>query len=237
MNDLSLGPIRRTSLSGSVARAAGRSWAARCSESDSGSLAENVGLRRHTPRIIHRLAGSQATCVGSSSFVASVILIRMSEQGKRVGRPRQWASEAERKRAYRSRKAAELADPLRQRQAAQDARTEAAIERSAATAAHLQAERWRRKAMAAEKRADAAEKRADAAEQRAVREAAAAHRFLAERDEARRLLRRKLQWAKHAGAAHLDSQELLAMVAELYAELTRLRKEIATLRRTVSSGR
>jgi flagellar motor switch/type III secretory pathway protein FliN len=154
----------------------------------------------------------------------------VSEQVKRVGRPRQWASEAERKRAYRSRKAAEIADPLRQRQAAQDARTEAAIERSTATAANLQAERWRRKAKAAEKRADTAE-------QRAVREAAAAQRFLAERDESRRLLRRKLQWAKHAGAAHLDSQELLAMVAELYAELARLRKEIATLRRTVSSGR
>jgi hypothetical protein len=96
-----------------------------------------------------------------------------------------------------------------------------------ATAANLVAERWRRKAKAAEKRADVAE-------QRAVREAAAAQRFLAERDEARRLLRRKLQWAKHAGAAHLDTQELLAMVAELYAELARLRKEIATLRRTVS---
>jgi hypothetical protein len=151
----------------------------------------------------------------------------VSEQVKRVGRPRQWPSEAERKRAYRSRKAAELADPLRQRQAAQDARTEAANERSMATAANLVAERWRRKAKAAEKRADVAE-------QRAVREAAAAQRFLAERDEARRLLRRKLQWAKHAGAAHLDTQELLAMVAELYAELARLRKENATLRRTVS---
>jgi hypothetical protein len=152
----------------------------------------------------------------------------VSEQVKRVGRPRQWATEAERKRAYRSRRAAELADPLVQRRAAQDARREAATERAAADTARRQAEHWRRKA-------EAAEKRAVAAERRAIRESAAAQRFLAERDEARRVLRRKLQWAKDAGASHLDPQELLALVAELYAELAKLRKEIAGRRRTVPS--
>jgi hypothetical protein len=147
----------------------------------------------------------------------------MSEQVRSVGRPRQWASEAERKRAYRARRAAELVDPIGQREAAQEARREAAGQRSAAEDARREAERWRRKAVAAERRAEAAERRA-------VRESAAAQRFLAERDEARRLLRRKLQWAKHAKDARLDAQELLALVAELYAELARLRKELSTLR-------
>jgi hypothetical protein len=58
---------------------------------------------------------------------------------------------------------------------------------------------------------------------------------LAERDEARRLLRRKLQWAKHVEDGRLDAQELLALVAELYAELARLRKEVSTLRATRST--
>lgn len=147
----------------------------------------------------------------------------MSEQVKRVGRPRQWAAEADRKRAYRARKAAELAEPLMQRQAAQTARREVAEQQAVADRALQEAERWRR-------RAAAAEKRADTAERRAVRESAAAQRFLAERDEARRLLRRKLQWAKHAKDAGLDAQELLALVAELYAELAELRKEVTTLR-------
>ena len=67
-------------------------------------------------------------------------------------------------------------------------------------------------------------------ERRAVRKSAAARRFLAGRDEARRLLRRKLQWAKHLKEGRLDPQELLALVAELYAELAKLRKEVSTLR-------
>jgi len=150
----------------------------------------------------------------------------VSEQVKRVGRPRQWASEAERKRAYRERKAAELADPLGQRRTAQDARREAATQRSAAEAARQESDQWRRKAAAAEKRIATAERRA-------VREKAAALRLLAERDEARRLFRRKLQWAKHAEQARLDPPELLALVAELYAELAKLRTEVSMLRRKV----
>lgn len=147
----------------------------------------------------------------------------MSEQVKQVGRPRQWASEADRKRAYRARKAAELADPNLQRQAAQEARRQAVAQQAMAHVARQEADRWRRKAAAAEKRAETAERRA-------VRESAAAQRFVAERDEARRLLRRKLQWASHAQDAHLDAPELLALVAELYAELSKLRKELSTLR-------
>jgi len=147
----------------------------------------------------------------------------VSEQVKQVGRPRQWASEADRKRAYRARKAAELAEPLVQRRAAQDARRQLVAQRAVADAALQEAERWRRKAAAAEKRAETAERRA-------VRESAAAQRFVAERDEARRLLRRKLQWASHARDAQLDAPELLALVAELYAELSKLRKELSALR-------
>ncbi|MCA1683880.1 MAG: hypothetical protein LC708_01940, partial [Actinobacteria bacterium] len=121
------------------------------------------------------------------------------------------------------RRAAELADPLEQRRTAQEARREAAVALSAAEGAREEADRWRRKATATEKRARTAE-------QRAVREKAAAQRLLAERDEARRLLRRKLQWAKHAEGLRRDPDALLALVAELYAELTNLRKEVSALR-------
>lgn len=147
----------------------------------------------------------------------------MSEQVRRVGRPRQWASEAERKRAYRARKAAELAEPLVQRKAAQDARREVAAQLAVAEVARQEAERWRR-------RAAAAEKRAGVAERRAAREKAAARRLLVERDDARRLLRRKLQWASHAEGLRRDPDALLALVAELYAELAKVRKEASTLR-------
>lgn len=152
-----------------------------------------------------------------------VILTHMSEQVNRVGRPRIWEDEAARKRAYRRRRAAELADPLRQRQSAQDAHREAAAERSAAETARQEAERWRRKAATAEKRAATAERRA-------IREKTAAQRLLAERDEARRLLRRKLHWATHAEDLRRDPEALLALVAELYAEVSKLRKENTLLR-------
>ena len=147
----------------------------------------------------------------------------VSEQVKRVGRPRKWADEAERKRAYRARRAAELADPLTQRRAAQAAHREVDAQRAATEAARQEAARWQRRAVAAEKRASVADRRA-------VREKAAAQRLLAERDEARRLLRRKLQWAKHAEDLRRDPDALLVLVAELYAELARLRKEASTLR-------
>lgn len=173
--------------------------------------------------IIHRLAGSYATCVGNAISSRPTILILVTEQVKPVGRPRQWASEADRKRAYRARRATELADPLGQRRVAQDARREAATQRSAAEAARQEADRWRRKALVSEKRAVAAERRA-------VRDRAAAQRSVAERDEARRLLRRKLHWANHADHLRTDPDALLALVAELYAELTKLRKEVSVLR-------
>ena len=76
----------------------------------------------------------------------------------------------------------------------------------------------------------AGEKRAVAAERRAVREKAAAQRSVADRDDARRLLRRKLYSAKDAEHLRTDPDALLALVAELYAELTKLRKEVSMLR-------
>jgi len=59
---------------------------------------------------------------------------------------------------------------------------------------------------------------------------AATTRAFAERDEARRLLRRKLQWAKHAEELRGDPDALLALVAELYQELADLRKQLASAR-------
>lgn len=151
------------------------------------------------------------------------ILIHMSEQDRRVGRPRRWSSDAERKRAYRQRRAAELADPLQLREAARAARSAAAETRSVADTAQRELERWRRKAAAAERRTGAAERKF-------ATERARAQRLVAERDEARRLLRRKLQWARHAEGLRRDPDALLALVAELYRELEKLRKEVSRLR-------
>ena len=150
----------------------------------------------------------------------------MSEQVRRPGRPRKWEDEAARKRAYRQRRAAELARPLELREAARVARAEATRSGAAAGAARQEAERWQAKAVAAFRRAEAAE-------QRAAKESERSQQLVGQRDEARRLLRRKLQWAKHAEGLRKDPDALLVLVAELYAELEKLRKEVSTLRQQV----
>jgi hypothetical protein len=147
----------------------------------------------------------------------------VSEQLRRAGRQRKWSSEAERKREYRQRRAAELAVPIELREAARAARTEAAESRRTAETAVRDANRWRA-------RAGSAERRAEAVERKLAAEKVRAQRLVAERDEARRLLRRKLQWAKHAEGLRRDPDALLALVAELYAELEKLRKEVSRLR-------
>lgn len=107
--------------------------------------------------------------------------------------------------------------------AAQSAASDARAEAAAATA---EAERWRR-------RAQAAEKDAKAARVQARRERQRAQRSTAERDEAQRLLRRKLQMAGRAAdtpAIRDDPAALLAIIAELHPELERLRRENKRLR-------
>lgn len=79
-------------------------------------------------------------------------------------------------------------------------------------------------------KAAATERRAGMAEWKLAAERVRARRLVAERDEARRLLRRKLQWARHAEELRRDPDALLALVAELYPELERLRKEVSRLR-------
>lgn len=163
----------------------------------------------------------------SRSFVASDIVPAMTTQPKRPpGRPRKWDSEAERTRAYRARKAAELADPLAQREAAKTAAAEAVQAKEAAGAGRADAERWRRRAERAN--ADVARARHQAAQARER-----AQQAIAERDEARRLLTRKLQNARHAAAIPAvrdNPNELLAIIAELYPELDRVRQENKKLR-------
>ncbi|MEO7198344.1 MAG: hypothetical protein ABIZ50_07705 [Solirubrobacterales bacterium] len=44
-------------------------------------------------------------------------------------------------------------------------------------------------------------------------------------------MRRKLHWATHAEGLRGDPDALLALVAELYAEVSKLRKENSLLRR------
>ncbi len=139
------------------------------------------------------------------------------------GRPRRWPSEAERKRAYRQRRAAELADPLTLREDARAARAEAATARAEAVAARREAERWQTRAVIAQRRAYQATERARAASQ-------AAKAARAERDEARQLLTSKLQWAKHPDVLRHEPDALLALVADLYKELTELRRQLREFR-------
>jgi predicted nucleic acid-binding Zn-ribbon protein len=147
------------------------------------------------------------------------------------GRPRKWASEAERKRAYRQRRAAELADPLALRDDARAARADAAQARAEAAAARQEVERWKTRAVVAQRRAHQASERARTASQ-------AAKAARAERDEARQLLTSKLQWAKHPDVLRHDPDALLALVAELYMELTELRRQFKDFRtlKPVSPG-
>ena len=141
--------------------------------------------------------------------------------GRRRGRPRTWANEAERSRAYRARKSTELAEPARLRAAAKAAQAATAQARRQSQARVTEAQRWQR-------RAQAAQRDATKAREQARRARARAQRSTAERDDARRLLRRKLQWAKRVSAmpgVRDDPQALLAIVAELHQELARLRRE------------
>jgi hypothetical protein len=151
----------------------------------------------------------------------------MSEATPTRGRPRKWASEAERKRAYRLRRAAELAEPEAVRAEAQSARAGAARARTAVEAARRKTEYWRQRAAVAEQRAEGARQRARAAEH-------AAQRARAERDEAKRLLRNKLHWSRDARPLRNDPDQLLALVADLRRELEGLRRQLALARQALA---
>jgi hypothetical protein len=75
---------------------------------------------------------------------------------------------------------------------------------------------------------------AEGAERRAVRESAAAQRVPGGQGRGSPAPAAEAARAKDAKDARLDAQELLALVAELYAELAKLRKEVSTLRATRS---
>ncbi len=110
---------------------------------------------------------------------------------------------------------------MRLRAAAKAAQGATAQARRQSQARVTEAQRWQRRAQAA--RRDAA-----TARDQARRARARAQRSTAERDDARRLLRRKLQWAKRASAmpgVRDDPQALLAIIAELHQELAWQRRE------------
>lgn len=96
--------------------------------------------------------------------------------------------------------------------------------RTAAERAKRQAEYWRRRAATAEQRMEGARQKVRAAED-------AAQRARRERDEAQRLLKRKLQWSRDARVLRNDPDALLALVAELRIELDQARRELALTRR------
>ena len=147
----------------------------------------------------------------------------MSDQARRgPGRPRKWASEAERKRAYRSRRATELADPHRVRAEAREAR-------DALAAARTELETARRAVQRAEQRALNAERRsAKLVEQlRAAR--GDTRRARMARDEARSLLKRKLGSVKDANLLRHDPDTLVAMVADAQRLIEWYRKHAAQL--------
>ena len=164
----------------------------------------------------------------ATNFIAPGNVRGVSDQpGRRRGRPRTRADEAERSRAYRERKAAELGEPARLRAAAKAAQAATAQARRQSQALATEAQRWQRRAQAA--RRDAAKAR-----DQARRARARAQRSTADRDDARRLLRRKLQWARRVSAmpgVRDDPRALLAIISELHQELARLRRERQVLHR------
>ena len=144
----------------------------------------------------------------------------MLEDQKPRGRPRKWATEAERKRAYRERRAAELAHPHELREEAKSLRAAASSARAAENRAKEQAASWRLRAERAERRTELARQRTRVAER-------AAQRARAERDQAQRLLRNKMQWSRDARPLRNDPDSLLALIADLRRELEEQRRHLA----------
>jgi len=144
----------------------------------------------------------------------------MTAQPRRPpGRPRKWIDEAERKRAYRARRAAELAEPTQLRAALQTARAETNKARHIAERARKQADSWRGRAAVANERAEKARRRIGAAEH-------AAQRARAERDEAERKLRGRLRDSSDVRALLRDPDRLVALVDKLRGELKDVRREL-----------
>ena len=151
----------------------------------------------------------------------------VSEQEKRPpGRPRIWADEAERKRAYRARRAAELAEPARMRDDARAARAEAA-------AAASQLQTAQRAAQRAEQRAQAADRRSAKLLDRVRAAEAATGRARTARDRAERLLRHKLNTVKDAQHLRSDPDALLAVIAEQRQLLAWYRNRLAQVERAL----
>lgn len=132
----------------------------------------------------------------------------MSDQERRgPGRPRIWASEAERKRAYRARRVFELAEPARVRAEAQQLRAQLTAVRADLKSATARASAAEQRATRAETREARAVARIKSAERRV-------QRLRMDRDEARRLLKRKLALAVDAHRLRDDPDALIAIVAE-----------------------
>jgi hypothetical protein len=143
------------------------------------------------------------------------------------GRPRKWATDADRKRAYRQRRAVELADPLAIRDEARSLRVEANNARTAAERAGKKAEHWRLRAERADRRTEEARRRTAVAEH-------SAQRARAERDQAQRLLRNKMQWSRDARPLRNDPDSLLALIADLRRQLAEQRHELAQVKQLLA---
>jgi chromosome segregation ATPase len=149
------------------------------------------------------------------------------EQRKRpLGRPRIWASEAERKRAYRARRAAELAEPHRVRDEAQAARAEATAAKSQLQTATRALQRAEQGLLAAERRAAKLLERIQATDANLKRARMA-------RDRAEQLLRQKLSTVKDAQHLRDDPDALLAVIAEQRQLLAWYRTRLAAVERTL----
>jgi hypothetical protein len=134
--------------------------------------------------------------------------------------------EADRKRAYRSRKAADLAEPLRLREEASQAVAEAVLARADALQARSEASRWQAKAESNLRRAQRAEEQAETSA-RNLREA------VAKRKRAEKLCRSKLAWARHATPLRNDPDALLAVISDLVQQSQTLRDDRDAARRQV----
>jgi hypothetical protein len=151
----------------------------------------------------------------------------MPPDQKGRGRPRKWATDAERKRAYRQRRAIDLAAPQAVRDEARSLRADAHNARAAAQRSEQKAEHWRLRVERAERRTEEARRGARAADQ-------AAQRARAERDRAQRLLRDKMKWSRDARPLRNDPDSLLALIADLRRQLEGQRHELARVKQLLA---
>jgi chromosome segregation ATPase len=134
------------------------------------------------------------------------------EPRRQRGRPRKWQNDAERQRAYRARLAKQLAEPLQVRAELRAARSTIATMLARAASAE-------RDVLRLEMALHAADRRVAGTEQKLARSRTELTKARAERNRAKRLLKRRLLWSAEFQELRTDPEALLAVIGELAEDL------------------